>query len=93
MNFWCFILLSVVYSNRQYPAPEIQNSKENRSRKVAWKPRGIGERWVSEACKHCFEYLIPVYQLLEPGLLGFVYTKTKKKHERLNPPTQQILKF
>lgn len=31
---------------------------------------GAGERQISGACKHCFQYLIPVYQLQEYTMIG-----------------------
>ena len=41
----------------------LQNSEESQESGSREVPRKPSKSWSSEACKHCFQYLIPVYQL------------------------------
>ena len=51
-------------TNFHLSCSRLQDSRESRLRKVAQKPQeGWGETG-KRACKHCFSYFIPVYQLL-----------------------------
>ena len=52
----------------------LQDSGENGSKKSAINSVRTEEREVGGACKHCFKYLIPVYQLLVYPLIGLFLT-------------------
>ena len=49
---------------------KLQDRKEIGSKKVARKRAGAGGSRSSGACKNCFQYLIPVYQLLVYPMIG-----------------------
>ena len=51
----------------------LQDSGENGSKKKCQTAR-TGERECGGACKHCFKYLIPMYQLLVYPLIGLFLT-------------------
>ena len=52
----------------------LQDSGENGSKKSAKNSGRTEEREWGGACKHCFKYLIPVYQLLIYPLIGLFLT-------------------
>ena len=52
----------------------LQDSGEKGSKKSAKNRVRTGERECGGACKHCFKYLIPIYQLLVYPLIGLFLT-------------------
>ena len=58
----------------------LQDLRESRSRKLDAKTALVGERWKSEACKHCFQYLISVYQLLVHPVVDQVSFCSLRQH-------------
>ena len=58
----------------------LQDFRESRSRKLDAKTALVGERWKSEACKHCFQYLISVYQLLVHPVVDQVSFCSLRQH-------------
>ena len=68
--------------------PVPAGSKERGLRTV-----GAGERWKSGACKHCFQYLILVYQLLVYPVIGLHFTQESNKHVEHVKPSMAKLHF
>ena len=81
----------------------LQDSKESAPREIAWKPQGAGERRLSRACKHCFQYLILDIPYDWSILTVYVHhinclaSRTQRQRKHLanvwNPPTRHILTF
>lgn len=79
-TLWCITatIFFCIYSLFKMDCSRLQDSEERRSRKIAGKPMGTGERRISETCKQCFQYFIPVYQFLVYPMIGqlWLFTST-----------------
>ena len=78
--------LAIAILKQVVACSKLQDRKEIGSKKVARKRAGAGGSRSSGACKNCFQYLIPVYQLLVYPMIGqqnvtknTVTTRRKKK--------------
>ena len=69
-----FCPLQIRHLDLDLACSRLPDSGENGSKKSAKNRVRTGERECGGACKHCFKYLIPIYQLLVYPLIGLFLT-------------------